>query len=331
MKKTYRKLSTSKKTLFFMVSALTLVSSWRSRSARDSDPIRSFFIRRLFRIAPLFWCAAAIYSTVDVIFVHPFWATSAITPLSLLLTVIFCHGWNPNTINLVVPGGWSIAAEMFFYLAFPALMLVVTNLRRALAFYCVAVLVAMRANQAVLSAFDPHTPLLRQFGYYWFPNQLPTFALGIATFYLLPWAHNAGTTVALSLLGYGAVLLMVLAFVWMPYVPSLAHPTIWRDLVADLAFVAIILSLAAMPWGFLVNAWTRHIGKVSFGAYLWQWVALAVLHPFMAKLHLTDWESIFFMPVVFAGITAATVCAATVTYRWIEEPAIRAGQAIADR
>jgi peptidoglycan/LPS O-acetylase OafA/YrhL len=29
--------------------------------------------------------------------------------------------WHPNSINSVVPGSWSIAAEMTFYLVFPAL------------------------------------------------------------------------------------------------------------------------------------------------------------------------------------------------------------------
>jgi len=34
-------------------------------------------------------------------------------------TALFVHGFHPQTINSVVPGGWSIAVEMTFYAVFP--------------------------------------------------------------------------------------------------------------------------------------------------------------------------------------------------------------------
>lgn len=32
---------------------------------------------------------------------------------------LFVHGFHPQSINSVVPGGWSIAVEMTFYAVFP--------------------------------------------------------------------------------------------------------------------------------------------------------------------------------------------------------------------
>ncbi|MFY0030172.1 hypothetical protein ABTP79_18860, partial [Acinetobacter baumannii] len=40
----------------------------------------------------------------------------------VLLTATFLHGFWPDSVNSVVPGDWSIAAEMTFYLVFPLLM-----------------------------------------------------------------------------------------------------------------------------------------------------------------------------------------------------------------
>jgi len=43
--------------LFFVVSALTLSMSWYDRH----DGVAAFFIRRLFRIAPMFWLAVIFF------------------------------------------------------------------------------------------------------------------------------------------------------------------------------------------------------------------------------------------------------------------------------
>ena len=42
--------------LFYLVSALTMCYMWELRSG-ELAPVRSFYIRRFFRIAPLFWLA----------------------------------------------------------------------------------------------------------------------------------------------------------------------------------------------------------------------------------------------------------------------------------
>ncbi|UFW43506.1 hypothetical protein BcanWSM471_10700 [Bradyrhizobium sp. WSM471] len=40
----------------------------------------------------------------------------------MILTATFLHGFWPDSVNSVVPGDWSIAAEMTFYLVFPLLI-----------------------------------------------------------------------------------------------------------------------------------------------------------------------------------------------------------------
>jgi peptidoglycan/LPS O-acetylase OafA/YrhL len=104
--------------LFFVVSALTLFMSYQARRQRDRRPLAAFFIRRLFRIAPLFWLAVPTYLA----FLGTGPRDSAPTGIHLgqiLATLAFVHGWYPTSINSVVPGGWSIAVEMNFYLLLP--------------------------------------------------------------------------------------------------------------------------------------------------------------------------------------------------------------------
>ena len=100
--------------LFFVVSALTLMLSWHRRH----DGVLPFYIRRLFRIAPVFWLAIAGFLLLDG-FDPRYWAPHGIDWRHVLATLTFQHGWHPATITSVVPGGWTIAVEMTFYAMFP--------------------------------------------------------------------------------------------------------------------------------------------------------------------------------------------------------------------
>src|ERR1700744_1896929 len=51
--------------LFFLMSCVTLLLSWHSDEAKGrTDPI-AFWMRRFFRIAPLYYLAAAFYFWID--------------------------------------------------------------------------------------------------------------------------------------------------------------------------------------------------------------------------------------------------------------------------
>jgi len=50
--------------LFYVVSALTLMMSMKKRTYSEENPLISFFLRRLFRIAPAFYVVLLIYCFV---------------------------------------------------------------------------------------------------------------------------------------------------------------------------------------------------------------------------------------------------------------------------
>lgn len=106
--------------LFFVLSAVTLLRSVSLRSFKERFPTRNFFIRRFFRIAPLFWFGIVFYGLLDGC--RPRYAAPEGLGVShFISTALFFHGWSLTTINSLVPGGWSIAVGMTFYLCLPYL------------------------------------------------------------------------------------------------------------------------------------------------------------------------------------------------------------------
>src|SRR5262245_26473710 len=88
--------------LFFVVSALALLLSWHKRS----DGAARFYVRRLFRIAPMFWLAACVYLVIfGMAGSSSYWAHGGLTALGISATFLFLNGWSPDTMNALVPGG----------------------------------------------------------------------------------------------------------------------------------------------------------------------------------------------------------------------------------
>ncbi len=134
--------------LFYIASALTLCLSWEARKNNEISPLRNFFIRRFFRIAPMFYLAIFFYALLYG-FSPRYWAPNGIEWWFIPLTMFFSHGFHPETINSIVPGGWSIAVEMCFYATLPLLLSYVTSMRTC-AFVMVLSILGYVVNRIVL-------------------------------------------------------------------------------------------------------------------------------------------------------------------------------------
>ena len=96
-----------------------------------------FLIRRVFRIAPMFYIA--ITASLTNLYIHG--AREFPIPVSdLILGILFLHGWSQRAINSVAIGGWSVADEFSFYLIFPIIYRLMDNIKTSLVFYSLALL-----------------------------------------------------------------------------------------------------------------------------------------------------------------------------------------------
>ncbi|GAA3920265.1 acyltransferase [Hymenobacter algoricola] len=306
--------------LFYVLSALTLYLSMRNRTTQEQRPTLNFFLRRFFRIAPLFYCAM-LYFLWQEGWGPRYWLGNqpGITGTQLLATATFTNGWNPRWMNSIVPGGWSIAVEMSFYLLLPLLFVTITTLRRAVGLAVLTTLVAVGCY-ALLSRYPliPETDLWHNYLFLSFPIQLPVFAMGIVLYFLLRAAPPAlaaapdPARAGLLLLTGG---LLLARFTLDTLVPNY--------LCFGAVFVLLTYALAQHPVRGLVNPFTEYVGKISYSMYL---THLAVLR-LMEQFGLADF---ILAPELAPGLAnyalryltllGLDLAVATLTYHLIEQP-----------
>jgi peptidoglycan/LPS O-acetylase OafA/YrhL len=301
--------------LFYVASALTLGLSWAQRSAAEHAPTRNFLLRRFFRIAPMFYLAIAYY-TLTAGLGPQYWAPHGIEPWFIAATALFLHGWHPETVTSVVPGGWSIAVEMTFYLLLPCLLPRLRHWRDA-GWLIVASLLLYAANRWAVPRMLDYPPdlayLVDNFAYLNFFGQFPVFAIGLFLYLVVRDGVDA-----MRVRSYAPPALAALAVALV-----LGIRGVPQHLLAALFFAVLAWALSARPVGVLVNPLTIALGRWSFSLYL---VHFAVLRVFRDL----GWSAAFApgdagSAAHFAAVLAVSAAVAAATYRCVERPGIALG------
>lgn len=290
--------------LFFIVSGYTMMLTFGDRI--DAPAVRSFYIRRAFRIVPLFWVAAAFYLLLPPLPESRFWAPHGIGATETILTLLFLQWSSPTAFNSVVPGGWSIAVEMQFYLLFPLLLYVFRKRNGPVICYAAIAIISVVAQIAVDHVLTPRMAaslpaneayLAAGFYYCWLPHQLICFGFGILLYEALE-LKTRPTTGALLLIGAS------LFSVW----------TCEVIVVALVAFAVLALNMRLSLFGLL--------GRHSYAIYLFHFVFVWLFsEAFPADLAL--------MSVMVMG--ASLALSYVVTEPLIERRFNRLGHALAAR
>jgi peptidoglycan/LPS O-acetylase OafA/YrhL len=312
--------------LFYVASALTLCMSWQARSASERAPLRNFLLRRLFRILPLFYLAIAFYSALYG-FESRYWAPNGVAWWFLPLTAACLHGFHPELVNSVVPGGWSIAVEMIFYLMLPWLFRLLRGPLSAGALFFAALGLYVASGIAIHALLLPHYPpeqhyLVAQFRYLTIAGQLPVFALGLGTYTLLRAPERVRFALGLAgTLGYAAIKALVRA-------GSGKDAFLDDHIVVSIALACFALLLSARPSSPLINKLIVALGRLSFSMYL---VHFAVLHVLAKAVPYVPWRGDGAAALFLAVTVACSAALSHATYRLIELPGIAWGKRCIER
>ena len=303
--------------LFFVISGFTLMLSMEKTHPSQYHRWSSFAIRRTFRIVPMFWIACIGWYLLTA-GIPSHWSPDGPGLTELLLTLLFLNNFGSTTHSAIVPGGWSIGAEVNMYLLFPFLTRVTGSVRSSVYVAILGIIGGFLLSILAYFLFMPdsiHPALTRSFlNSYWLPVSLPSFLIGIATYRLSSTIDiSDGTT--RKIVVYAVVAAVGLAYTALPLKAILYGPI----------FGAFCLAASRVTAHSAVLVPLVCLGKLSYSAYFLHFVVLYFaknsgvlsvggLVPSTAKVLV--WQ---------IAILVITVASSTITYIWIEQPFIRLG------
>jgi peptidoglycan/LPS O-acetylase OafA/YrhL len=319
--------------LFFIISAFTLYLSLDSK-AGESLRFVKFYIRRLFRIAPLFYFLLILVAISSFITEKgvPSWT-------NLLANFTFTFNLIPQYSTSLFQGGWTVGVEMLFYLILPLIFLKVNSLGRSvllfIGFYAlcqgIRPLLVWMVGEGIMASTNYY--------YYTFFHWAYIFPLGIVCY--LVYKHNLPriryeyrNALALSML----IISLIILFLFINNIPlsdklfDLYEPLAGLTSLLSMSPIAVVLmllSLSLSPNRFIVNRFTRFFGTISYSLYLTHPFIIEPLKP--AYLHIYN-HTIFSTDVSLFLCIFLTLLIVTpislLTYHLIETPGIMMGKTV---
>lgn len=328
--------------LFFVASAITLCLSG---SQRKEKSFANFYIRRFFRIAPLFYLAIPFYFFWRVFVGYYEFGVLAVpqnySVRGVLETVFFVHGFDPKNFNFAVPGGWSIAAEMSFYAIFPAIFLLQSKYKKAKFILLTAVVFLVCLSIKNFFIYDLQQALVEKGLIHKFSlehdfleasilNQISVFLVGVICFQYIscqrkaPNFSNKIVVLSFPLMVLSCYLLNSKSYIHTPFT-GLLNPVL-----SAVAFSIISIKLSTIDeFSSRASKILVKVGQLSFSMYILHFFVLDVVDfVFDASVYrfvgIPEIRLIILYPVVLM----LTFFLAKVTYNNIEKKGVEVGSSL---
>jgi len=311
--------------LFFVISAFTIFNSLY-RAIGKNNMFRDFFIKRLFRIIPVYWFGIILYTVVYGLDSRGWREGPEVWhyPYHIFLVNVL----HPLTSSSVVPGGWSISVEVLFYMIAPLIFLYVNDKRR-LVLFMLFVLIALPIGNIILKKYamqsvfiDYDIKTINNFFFRWPISQLACFGFGLVMLRII----QSGKQLAYlknDILNKLLILITVVLIFGTIFLPRIVQ----QHHVVSFLFMCLGVLLSVTPWHIIVNKATIYMGKISYSSYLVHFLVVNQLYIAFSKYFplITENKYVFFGLLSISSI-ALTIPAANLGYKYIETPAIDCGR-----
>jgi peptidoglycan/LPS O-acetylase OafA/YrhL len=317
--------------LFFVASAYTLCLSFNKRKD-ENNAIAKFYIRRFFRIAPVYYLGIFGYFIFRVLLNYlkseQLSAPEYYTPLNVMANFLFVHGLYPPANNNIVPGGWSIGTEMLFYLVFPFFMIISSRFltQKFFIFSLPFFTVILSSTIFILSGY-----FISNNGFLYFSilNQSSVFAVGISLFLIhTHYPHM------IAKFRFGSLFLLMIGFsglsIYIGWITTLAHAFVAVPFISAISFIFLIEIFKR----FKANRFQllQSVGQRSYSMYIIHFIFAHQLSKVLNKHILVEHIGAELSLLVSYSITViATYYLAGFSSRYIERYFINAGRTIVDK
>jgi peptidoglycan/LPS O-acetylase OafA/YrhL len=256
--------------LFFVLSAFTMCNSL-DRIKLGRKNILLFYLKRFFRIAPLYYSGIIIYFCISLVYNYKYSGVlkpdQQYNPLNILTNVTFVHGFYKPANNNIVPGGWSIGTEMLFYLMVPFLFLYYKHLRHKMVFLIIPFLF-LALNLVIFNVANNRSNFTKDeivFIYYNLFNQLPVFLIGISYFFYSRIYENKGSD------SFKWMVISIFIFIFSLFgLIRIRYNISLTPVLSAITFVFLIEVFR--NFHFLSNKILVRIGQLSYSIYIFHFI-----------------------------------------------------------
>lgn len=303
-------------TLFFIVSAFTLANSMNERKLEPRAILR-FYLRRIFRILPLFYFLLIFTLYRDYAYfkiIHPI--------REILLSVTFLFNFFPGKSTGIVWASWTLGIEMVFYFIFPFIFKHVNNFWKSLGFLFLTMFVSAVWIQN-LTFYAPN--VTDEYKVLSFLYRLPIFAFGLMIFYIfkkITKLKNQPTGISFmlisaSILGYFSL------------ISGKINSFGIDDLYWEAAICSLfVLGLALSPIKLFVNKITKFYGEISYSLYLNHPPLVFLLVPIYRYLYTLSMPTTLKYGTCYLLTVIILTLISFLTYTFIEKLGIRLGRSV---
>ena len=269
----------------FLITGILMRNDW-------SD-LRGYYIRRFFRIAPVYYLSFALTISLAVLAHHLHVGESRLDQAKEIFLPSLLFSRELASSPTLFGQAWTVGIEEKFYLVWPVVFLLLGSRRKVALFLCVIL-----AGLAVMQ----YDKALRGYG------GIALGCLASIAYFRRGWHIGANTAIALLVAAYAFCLYSDLWFANITI--SMASALLIPSLYASSSLASRILS----------NKTIVHLGRMTFSIYM-----LHVIVVFFAKTVLLRF-GIHHWLLVFAVGYAMVVACAWLVYRHFEGPLIAYGK-----
>jgi peptidoglycan/LPS O-acetylase OafA/YrhL len=296
--------------LFYIISALTLFLSYDQKIKIERYPVTCFFIRRIFRIVPLFYlfCIGMIcFDKFDY--------------AAIIGTFTFSNGFMPKYIHGIVRGGWSIAIEMIFYLFVPILFKYINTIQKSVFFFffsfALAILLRFLAFHFLMEYVTNDVLVL--WTNYWLPIQLPVFSIGIFLYFVF---FKSGFNLDdFSKFRKPLSYLLVFSSIYLFLVASYSSRLfIYENISFSIIITLLIIGFAFYPATIFNNKLMQFFGKISYSFYLFHPIVIILIGENLLNNIGKLVKPVIGFTFCYLLILSVTSLVSYISYKLIEQP-----------
>lgn len=325
--------------LFFMLSGFVIASVYAGRIG-DGRAMGRFLVLRFFRVYPLHLCVLAVFVAQELLKLYlwrkgialnngaPF--TGDQSPGLLVATLLLVQAWGPFDRNFWNGPSWSISCEAFAYLLF-AVTAPWRPLRRrlapvaVLAFAVASYTYAATTHDGLGQAFYGPAAVLR----------------GVSGFLLgaLMWEVVSAPRCRDLLAGLTDRTLSLLQLATVAVVLVLMQLLHGPAIIVALVPLALLVPLLHVDRGVVCDWLTtramQFLGEISYSVYMVHFFILLTADTLLKRLlpAAAHWPDLPMLPgtLVSLALAGVVIAAATLTWRFVEEPGRAFGRRVVAR